>query len=76
MEQWRDLYLAALLETDTTHLRENVQLAEDAIRQQMKSLNGKLSRQELQEMQDALNGLQVLRREFKDASSGSSESFA
>jgi len=73
---WRNLYLAALLETDTKHLRQNVLLAEDAIRQQMKSPNGKLSQEELLEMQDALNGLQVLRREFKDSSSGSSESFA
>jgi hypothetical protein len=76
MENWRNLYIAAVLETNSKNLQEYIQLAEQAIRQQMDPLNGELSSQELIAMQDALHGLRCLRseRERRTESSGSSES--
>ena len=76
MENWRHLYIAAVLETNFDNRWEYIQLAEKAIRQQMDSQNNQLSSQELSDMQDALHGLRCLRseRERRAKSSGFSES--
>jgi hypothetical protein len=72
MEQWRELYKAAVLETDFKKLQDDIQKVSDAIREHSTSHNGQLSTKERIEMEDALFALRVLRCEPQDFSSESS----
>jgi hypothetical protein len=61
---WRALYKAAVLETDSVKLELRVKAVEDAIRARQ-SLNGQVSNDERAEMQEALDSLGVLKLEWK-----------
>jgi len=61
---WRALYKAAILETDSVKLELRVKAVEDAIRARQ-SLNGQVSSDERAEMQEALDALGVLKLEWK-----------
>jgi|HubBroStandDraft_4_1064222.scaffolds.fasta_scaffold604956_1 hypothetical protein len=74
MEHWRELYIAAVLESDPKKLQQYVQAAEEAIRQHLASLPSQIPNQEKLDMRDALFSLRVLRRERVDTSSESSKS--
>jgi hypothetical protein len=74
MEQWRELYKAAVLETDFKKLQERVQKAMDAIQHHSASHEEQLSTKERIEMEDALFALRVLQCEREDSSPESSES--
>ncbi len=60
---WRELYKAAVLEVDPEKLEARVQAVEEAIRLRS-SLNGQVSSEERAAMQDALNALGILKREW------------
>ena len=62
---WRELYKAAVLETDPVKLQLRVRALEDAIRARQ-SLDGQVTSQERAAMKDALDSLGVLKREWKD----------
>jgi len=63
--EWQELYAAALLETDWSVIEEKIQPAENAIRARLSefSMNHGGTPEENQAIQDALNGLDILRRE-------------
>ena len=61
---WRALYKAAVLETDSVKLELRVKAVEDAIRARQ-SLNGQVSSDERTDMQEALDSLGVLKLEWK-----------
>ena len=62
---WQELYATALLETDWSKIEEKIQVAENAIRVRVHefSMNHGGTPEENQAIQDALNGLDILRRE-------------
>ena len=60
---WRALYKSAVLETDSVELEIRVKAVEDAIAARQ-SLNGKVSSEERTAMQEALDSLGVLKREW------------
>jgi hypothetical protein len=62
---WRELYKAAVLETDPVKLQLRVRALEDAIRARQ-SLDGQVTSQERAAMKAALDSLGVLKIEWKD----------
>jgi hypothetical protein len=62
---WQELYATALLETDWSKIEEKIQVAENAIRVRLHefSMNHGGTPEENQAIEDALNGLNVLRKE-------------
>ena len=65
---WQERYKAAVLETDWWKVEEKIQLAENAIRARLHelSMNHGGTPQENQAIEDALNGLNVLRKEVTE----------
>ena len=65
---WQELYAIALLETDWSKIAEKIQVAENGIRARLRefSMNHGGTPEENQAIQDALNGLSVLRREVAE----------
>ena len=63
--QWRELYKAALLETDWAKIEERIQAADSAISEKLHefSLNHGGTPEENQAIRDAVSGLTMLRRE-------------
>jgi hypothetical protein len=61
---WRTLYKAAVLETDSVKLELRVKAVEDAIRARQ-SLNGQVSSDERAEMQETLDSLGILKLQWK-----------
>ena len=57
---WQELYATALLETDWLKIEEKIQVAENAIRVR---LHDGGTPEENQAIEDALNGLSVLRKD-------------
>ena len=64
---WKGLYQSALLEFDSDKLKEQIEVAETAIRERMRELAAQKERSpiERQEIDDAISGLRVLRREIR-----------
>jgi len=62
---WQELYAAALLETDWSKIEEKIQVAENTIRARLHefSMNHGGTPEENQAIEDALSGLNVLRKE-------------
>jgi hypothetical protein len=62
---WQELYESALLETDWLKIDEKIQLAEGRIRARLHefSMNHGGTLEENQAIEDALDGLDVLRKE-------------
>ena len=62
---WQELYATALLETDWSKIEEKIQVSENAIRVRLHefSVNHGGTPEENQAIEDALNGLNVLRKE-------------
>jgi hypothetical protein len=62
---WQELYATALLETDWSKIEEKIQVAENGIRERLHefSMNHGGTPEENQAIEDALNGLHVLRGE-------------
>ena len=62
---WQELYATALLETDWTKIENYIEVAEHAIRARLHafSVNHGGTPEENQAIEDALNGLSVLRKE-------------
>ena len=62
---WQELYRTALLETDWSKIEEHIQEAENGIRARLHefSMNHGGTREENQAIVDALNGLNILRKE-------------
>jgi hypothetical protein len=62
---WQELYATALLETDWSKIEEHIQVAENGIKARLHefSLNHGGTPEENQAIVDALNGLNVLRKE-------------
>ena len=62
---WQELYATALLETDWSKIEEKIQVSENAIRVRLHefSINHGGTPEENQAIEDALNGLNVLRKE-------------
>jgi hypothetical protein len=65
---WHEAYRTAVLETDWIHMPKRIQAAESAIheRQRVLSLDHGGTPAERQAIEDALNGLKVVRRESAD----------
>jgi hypothetical protein len=63
--QWQELYNAAILETDWSTIEERIEAADSAIAARLHafSLNHGGTPEENQRIQDALNGLSILRGE-------------
>jgi len=63
--KWQELYATALLETDWLKIEEKIQVAENGIRARLHefSMNHGGTPDENQAIEDALNGLTVLRKE-------------
>jgi hypothetical protein len=66
-DKWQALYREAILETNFDKLVERVKAAEKAIAERL-SLNGEISAEERQELQDSRNSLATLTQERKEAS--------
>ena len=62
---WQELYATALLETDWSTIDEKIQVAEKGIRVRLHefSMNHGGTPEENQAIEDALNGLNVLRKD-------------
>jgi hypothetical protein len=62
---WQVLYATALLETDWSKIEEKIEVAENEIRARLHefSMNHGGTPEENQAIEDALNGLNVLRKE-------------
>jgi hypothetical protein len=61
--RWRELYESALLELDCDQLLRRIELAEQAIREHARAIEGTdYDQDEPQAMQDALHALSLLRR--------------
>jgi len=62
---WQELYVITVLETDRSKIEGHIQVAENAIRVRVHelSLNHGGTQEENQAIEDALNGLNVLRNE-------------
>ena len=76
--QWHEFYKAAVLETDWSKMEERVRAAESAIRDRQAelSLDHAGTPEERQAITDALNGLDVLRRDATSWSRRKSEGVA
>lgn len=63
--QWQDVYLEAVLETDTSKLQQRIAAAEGAVKARMTELEQDHhgTPEERSAIADALNGLRILRRE-------------
>ena len=63
---WQELYATALLETDWSKIERKIQNAENGIGARLHecSLNHCGTAEENQAIEDALNGLNVLRKDF------------
>ena len=64
---WRELYSAAILETDNTKLRLKVDGAQAAIDARLRELDDNVLDPERTELVDACYGLDILRRERQRA---------
>ena len=64
-ERWWELYKTAIIETDWDKLEDHIRAAEEAIAQRA-SLDGEVSPDERAALEDARNGLGVLKRENHD----------
>jgi len=62
---WRLLYQQAMLETDPAKLRPLIAKANDAILDRIEREDATTLEGELPELNDALNGLRLLRREYE-----------
>jgi len=64
---WKQLYQSTLLEFDSEKLREQIEVAETAVHERIRELAEQTepNRIERQEIDDALSGLKVLRREIR-----------
>ena len=62
---WEKLYQTAVLETDWSKMEEHIQVAENGIRVRLHefSMNHRGTLEENQAIEDALNGLDILRKE-------------
>ena len=62
---WQELHATALLETDWSKIEEKIQVSENAIRVRLHefSMNHGGTPEENQAIEDALNGLNVLRKD-------------
>jgi hypothetical protein len=62
---WQELYAIALLETDWSKIEEKIEVAENEIRVRLHefSMNHGGTPEENQAIEDALNGLNVLRKD-------------
>jgi hypothetical protein len=62
---WQELYRTALLETDWWRIEEEIQVAENGIRARLHefSMNHGGTPEENQAIEDALNGLNFLRKD-------------
>ena len=62
---WQELYRTALLETDWWRIEEEIQVAENGIRARLHelSMDHGGTPEENQAIEDALNGLNILRQE-------------
>jgi hypothetical protein len=62
---WHESYKAALVETDWTKMRDRIQIAEAEIRERQRVLSEDHggTTEERQAIEDAINGMTVLRRE-------------
>jgi hypothetical protein len=61
--RWRQLYESALMELDREQLLHSIDLAEEAIRERVKVMEGRnYDPDEPQAMEDALHALNLLRR--------------
>lgn len=62
---WLEVYATALLETDWTKIEQKIEAADNVIRARLRefSLNHGGTPEENQAIEDALNGLNVLRKE-------------
>jgi hypothetical protein len=62
---WQELYATALLETDWSKIEEHIEVAEHAIRARLHefAMNHGGTPEENQAIEDALHGLDVLRKE-------------
>ena len=63
--KWHEVYRAALLETDWSKIEEKIQLAENGIRARLHefSMDHGGTPEENQAIEDALHGLDILRKE-------------
>ena len=68
-ERWWELYKAAILETNWDKLEGRIKAAEEAIRKRA-SLDGQVSPDERVQLEDARNGLGVLKQEHRDSLRG------
>ena len=73
--KWHEAHKTTLLETDWSKMEERIRAAETAIsaRRNEMSLNHGGTPDERQAMEDALNGLNVLRRDVASWSKGASD---
>ena len=62
---WQDLYATAVLETDWSKIEEHIQVAENGIKARLHefSMNHGGTPEENQAIADALDGLNILRKE-------------
>ena len=62
---WQELYATALLETDWSKIEEKIQVADNGIRTRLHefSMNHGGTPEENQAIEDALNGLNILRKD-------------
>ena len=68
MSEWKKLYQAAILETDWLKIEDRIKKANSAISARLHefALNHGGTPEENQRVQDALNGLTILRREVAE----------
>jgi len=70
IEDWKQLYLSAMLEFEPEKLKQNVEVAYTAVQERMRELTASRdsNAQEWQELEDALSGLNVLNRDLSPES--------
>ena len=61
--EWGSAYVVAILETDAARLIDKADEAEVAILHRLQSLDGRITHEELEAIQNAIRGLRNLRRE-------------
>jgi len=66
--EWQRPYVHAVLETDRSRLQEHIAAAEMAIQARVHVLAQNCTLQELQAIEDAMRGLDHLRREIEQSS--------
>ena len=64
-ERWFQLYQQAMLELDPAKLSSVINKANDAILEQIEHIDASHPDGELPQLNDALNGLRILRREYE-----------